>query len=344
MDKELLQKYFRNQCTLDEVEQVLKWFKTKEGTKYLEEMMNRDMERYAEEENLLIYPGVPTDKLWKRINLTRKTKTHKKGGNIWPARIAVVFLICAILAGGSYFGFKYSDPAENKEAETTYRTISTLDDQHRIITLSDGTLIRLNANSSIRIPETFLDDIRPVELQGEAWFEVTSDENRPFQIKAAKAHINVLGTEFNVKIDTVARNVQVAVADGSVSLSDDSNNSGRQALLTQNTFAIFNLDNEEILIEESQIQNYVSWISGRLYFYNEPLWVVSRYLERLYQVQFQFETDAIKNLPLSTDMTKEDIIPVLNIIATTLGIDYQYENNIVLWTDNTNNKIINHDE
>ncbi len=98
MDKELIQKYFRNQCSLDEVEQVVKWFKTKEGTKYLEEMMNRDMERYAEEENLLIYPGVPTDKLWKRITLTRKTKTHKKGG-----MAGLPLLICAILAGGFRF-------------------------------------------------------------------------------------------------------------------------------------------------------------------------------------------------------------------------------------------------
>lgn len=331
MDKQLLQKYFRNQCSIEEIEQILNWFQTKEGQKAFEEHLNQDMERYAEEERLLLYPDVPTAELLQKIQQSKNQKYFRKKPDIWAIRAVVAVLICTVLAV-NYLIIGVTGQGKPEVPEITYRTISTQDDQHRLITLSDGTNIRLNSNSSIKIQDPFPKEERSVTMKGEAWFDIARDENRPFLLQADQAAIRVLGTEFNVKVDTLSGNVQVAVAEGRVSLSNQANNQGRGAILTENTFALMDLDNEEMLIEHTQVDNYLSWISGKLYFYNEPLWVVSRYLERIYDVHFQFEEERLKELPLSTNIAKEDLTTVLNIIGQTLDIEHSYENDNVLWT------------
>lgn len=340
MDKELLKKYFRNQCTIGEIEQVLAWFQTKEGQQYFEENLDRDMQKYADDDRLLLDPDVPTDKMLQRIQETRKevkTPLEKKNRS-WQIKAAVALIVCAFLAGVGYFVFQSDSINSSSQQADSIRTISTEHNQHRLVTLSDGTEIRLNSNSTIQVPNPFASNERTVTLNGEAWFDVAPDENRPFHIKAGQAAIQVLGTEFNVKIDDIAGNVQVAVAEGSVSLNNSIQKNGSSAILTENTYAVYNIDSREILIEHTPVENYMSWISGKLFFYNEPLWVVSRYIERLYDVSFQFDQESLKELPLSTNMAREKLPDVLNIIAQTLGIDYTLQNNTVTWNNNINPK------
>lgn len=338
MDKQLLYKYFSNQCSIEEIEQVLNWFQTKEGKLYIENHLETGMQRYAEEENMLFFPDVPTEKMLENIHKRKKTPRTIKRHNPWKVKLAVAGIICVILLSVSYLFMPDNDAEQNQETAIEYRTISTQDDQNRLITLSEGTKIRLNSNSKIIIPEVFSPTERKIVLHGEAWFDVAEDKNRPLSIQASRANIQVLGTEFNVKIDSVSRNVQVAVAEGKVSLNDEANQNGTEAILTENTFALFDLDTDEILIENTPVENYLSWISGRLYFYNKPLWVVSRYLERLYDTKFTYEQESIRELPLSTDMEKQDLTQVLDIISKTLNIGYSYEKDTVTWTTTNTNQ------
>lgn len=338
MDKKLLQKYFRNQCSIEEIEQVLNWYQTEQGQLYIEEHLDVDMHKYAEEGNMLFYPDVPTEKMLKNIKRGKRSSYQRKNRSNWKVRISVAVIICSLLSGLSYYFLLYSGHTYEQEPSINYRTISTQNDQHQVVMLSDSTKIRLNSNTSIKFQENFPASERSIALNGEAWFEVAYDKSRPFSIQANQANIQVLGTKFNVKSDTLARNVQVAVAEGMVTLNSETNENGTAAKLTKNTFAVLNLDNNEILIENTPVENYLSWINGRLYFYNEPLWVVSRYLERLYSVSFQFEKESLKSLSLSTDMAKQDLTQVLDIISRTLSIEFLYEKDTVQWTTKPSNK------
>lgn len=340
MDKELLKKYFRNQCTLEEIEQVLDWFRTEEGQQYFVENVDRDMQNYADDDRLLLDPDVRTDQILERI---QKTKRGLKSpleikNQAFRMKIIAALIVCSLLAGLGYIVLQSKNTNSSSQQADSVRTISTQNDQHRLVTLSDGTEIRLNSNSSIEVPNPFASDERTITLNGEAWFDVAPDENRPFHINAGQTAIQVLGTEFNIKMDDIAGNIQVAVSEGRVSLNNTNQESGSSAILSENTYAVYNIDNREILIEHTPVENYMSWISGKLFFYNEPLWVVSRYIERLYDVSFQFEEESLKELPLSTNMAREKLPDVLNIIAQTLGIDYTLENNTVTWNNNINPK------
>lgn len=332
-----MQKYFRNQCTPEEIEQVIDWFQTEDGRKYFEDRLNRDMHRYADEKNLLLHPEVPSVKMLQKIERIKKkgATSSRRNRDHWWMRVAVILLISSMFAGSGYLLLQNGEYVENQEPELVYRTISTPTDQQRLVTLDDGTKIRLNTSSSIEIPEQFTADSREVTIDGEAYFEVAKDEDRLFSIRAGEAMIRVLGTEFNVRIDKRSRSVQIAVAEGRVSLSDDGGGNGSEAILSENTFALFHPNGGEILIEQSPVDNYMSWISGNLHFYDEPLWIVSRYLERLYGVSFRFRKEQLKELTLSANIIKRDLLPVLDIISQTLGIDYEVENDndIVVWMD-----------
>lgn len=317
---------------------VLDWFQTEEGQAYLNWRLDRDMERYSEEENLVLQPEVPSEEML--ANILKKNKMARLNCHLYSnsrnrrwLSVAIVLIICSVLAGTGYILVNTLPDSGDGAPEVTYRTITTFEDQHRLVTLGDDTQIRLNSNSSLVLPETFSDSERTVTLTGEAFFSVSSDENRPFLVQVEGALIRVLGTEFNVKVDDTDR-VQVAVSEGRVSLSGSKNIEGTGAILTENTFAQYHVDSGEILIEQTPVLNYLSWISGDLYFQNEPLWGVSRYLERLYGVSVRFETESLRDYSISANVRSRRLTEVLDIITQTLGITYEHDeqNKSVLFT------------
>ena len=98
----------------------------------------------------------------------------------------------------------FSEVTSPKQVEQTlsngYCVVSTPAATTTLVTLSDGTKVRLNANSTLEYPASFDDaEVREVRLKGEAHFEVTKNPHRPFVVKAGEMQTQVLGTIFDVK-------------------------------------------------------------------------------------------------------------------------------------------------
>lgn len=98
----------------------------------------------------------------------------------------------------------FSEVTSPKQVEQTlsdgYCVVSTPAATTTLVTLSDGTRVMLNANSTLEYPASFDDaEVREVRLKGEAHFEVTKNPHRPFVVKAGKMQTQVLGTIFDVK-------------------------------------------------------------------------------------------------------------------------------------------------
>lgn len=343
MDKELLQKFFRNQCNADEIKQVYNWFQTAEGKAYFENSLDNDVQRYSDDEHLLLFPEVPSNKIFSRINETRAHRLKPVKRSAWHVKIAVAAIFCVSLLTG-YWLHQTGTLSEESQNEIQYLTFSTLQEQHRIISLSDGSKIRINSNSKLEVPEQFTGSERHVYLDGEAWFQIADDSERPFTVFAGPAVINVLGTEFNVKIDSVAKNIQVAVSEGLVALQSEpmGNSESIRATLSGNNFALYYPEADEIIIENAPVINYLSWIDGKLFFFDDPLWQVSRTLARLYNTPIGFSDDELRNITLSADITRGELTEVLEIIARTLNIQFEIDehSNGMLWSSKhiTNNQ------
>ena len=98
----------------------------------------------------------------------------------------------------------FSEVTSPKQVEQTlsdgYCVVSTPAATTTLVTLSDGTRVMLNANSTLEYPASFDDaEVREVRLKGEAHFEVTKNSHRPFVVKAGEMQTQVLGTIFDVK-------------------------------------------------------------------------------------------------------------------------------------------------
>ena len=107
------------------------------------------------------------------------------------------------------------------------------------IRLSDGSVVSLSVDSKLIVPEKFSSEIREVELEGEAYFEVTTDDQRPFIVHAKSASVHVLGTEFNIRAYESDENVTLLVTEGRVSLKKREHESEEAALVVAGQRGIY---------------------------------------------------------------------------------------------------------
>jgi transmembrane sensor len=127
-------------------------------------------------------------------NLPQPSK-NKTIIRFWPAAAAAIVLI----AGGVYL-LNMLSAGKNRELSTAdWQQKTTAKGAKSVITLSDGTHITLNSQSTVRYPARFDGDTREIMLSGEAYFDVKKDHEHPFIIHAAKLNVKVLGTTFNVR-------------------------------------------------------------------------------------------------------------------------------------------------
>ena len=175
------------------------------------------------------------------------------------------------------------------------------------LTLSDGTRVWLNSETSIQYPVAFGAKERRVFVQGEAYFEVTADASMPFIVETKHLQINVLGTSFNISAypdeshhATLAKGkIKAIYEEKQVILSP-----GEQALLTDSGMIVHAVD----------IATYTSWKERRFVFKNKPLQEVARDLERWYNVRLTIRQDA-QPIRLTANLPKyENIEKILHII------------------------------
>lgn len=329
MERRLLSRYFRDECTEEELDKVLEWFQTEEGQVFLDRDMERSDKQLTDDAGSSIYPEVETEKIFNRIQLSKK---KEKNSRLFGIRVASILLLVATLSSLLYLS-GITTTGSDKDAKPVYTTYATEPDQQKVLTLSDGTRIRLNEGAKLIVPEKFKANIREVDLQGEAYFEVASNKKRPFSVKTEGSVVEVLGTRFNVKADSAANHVQVAVLEGKVALKSGDFENAASAHLNRNHFGILRLSDNQITIENANAENYISWYNNRLRFSGEPLGQVSRQLERLYNVDVEFKNNRLKDLQLTADMEKVGLKEVLATISNTFEIQFRMNEDRVIWME-----------
>lgn len=184
------------------------------------------------------------------------------------------------------------------------------------INMDDGSRITLNTQTALIT--AFSTEYRRVRLlRGEAWFVVSSDDNRPFIVETSQGEVKVTGTQFNVRVekDTVI----VSLDKGEVWLraSDHKNTpavrlaSGQQAILAADTISMpAPFDNTAT----------TAWLRGQMVFYNTPLSDVVNMLNSHRKGRIQIISDELKNLSVSGVFSTADTDAALEVITSTLPV------------------------
>lgn len=174
-----------------------------------------------------------------------------------------------------------------KDNVNSFNTLSTPTGGQYNIVLADGTKVYLNSVSSIKYPTQFNGDQRVVELDGEAYFEVTKNKKKPFVVKSGNQSIEVLGTHFNVHAYNNESVVKTTLLEGSVAITYKN----QKAILKPGQQSNVSDDFNKIAIREVDTEATIAWKNGRFKFDNANLRTVMKQLERWYGIKVEYRGD-----------------------------------------------------
>ncbi|OFY41778.1 MAG: hypothetical protein A2X18_10685 [Bacteroidetes bacterium GWF2_40_14] len=197
------------------------------------------------------------------------------------------------------------------------------------LTLEDGTRIWINSETNIQYPVSFNGGKRTVRLQGEAYFEVAHNPDKPFIVELDNAKIKVLGTSFNIKAYKEDLSLTTTLAEGKVSFSSKS---GEENLVL-NPGEQFELDKTsgEVTKRDVDVSIYTSWKEGRFAFRNLRVEDIFKTLSRWYDVEVVYETDAIKEKKFTGDLKRyDDFNKILEIMESSELIKFDIRDNKVI--------------
>jgi transmembrane sensor len=170
---------------------------------------------------------------------------------------------------------------------TNFNTIETPKGGKFQIILPDGSKVWLNAASSLRFPAAFNGSLRQVELKGEAYFEVSPDESRIFEVITRDQRVKVLGTHFNINAYADEPSVNTTLLEGSVQISDLRTNNSK--LLKPGEQAQLGEKMEVVSIGNGT--EAVAWKDGYFQFNDADIQAVMRQIERWYDVEVTYAPD-----------------------------------------------------
>lgn len=191
--------------------------------------------------------------------------------------------------------------------------------------LADGTMVWLNAGSRIAFPTEF-SNIRKVHLEGEAYFEVAKDNNRPFIVSTHDVDVKVYGTKFNVSAYRNDDYTEAVLLEGSISLVENKSVFKIETFMAPGQKATYARPTKDILLEKTKTPElYTSWREGWYQFSDVDLTYVTHKLERFYNVQFEFDDDVISNSSRVSGKLelKKSLDEVLAVLAKVSKTEYQ---------------------
>lgn len=199
MEKEILYKFFDGKASREEKEAIRIWLETSEEN---EQELFREHEFF----DAMILSGD-----------TGKTTKEKKSRPFYLTAILEMVKLAAVLAIAITCG-TYAYKSEIKKIRQAMNTITVPAGQRVNLTLPDGTNVWLNACSEMKYPAAFTGDKREITLNGEAYFEVTHNADKPFLVQTNKCNIEVLGTKFNVEAYNDSKDFCTSLLEGSVKI------------------------------------------------------------------------------------------------------------------------------
>ncbi|MEE9362769.1 MAG: FecR family protein [Cellulophaga sp.] len=238
-----------------------------------------------------------------------------------------------IIANKNSNGLDFKKEQSSKNTNIAFNEIFIPNGQTFKIKLSDGTLVWLNAGSKLRFPQNFnaSSSNRLVYLEGEAFFEVTKNKDKPFIVNVDNINVKVLGTKFNVsgyKTDLV---IATTLVEGAVNVSD-SKTPEESIRLTPSFQASYNKHNSSFKKAKVDTSLYTGWMQNKLVITNLKFPEILKKLERMHNVVFINKAHELNNEIYTGEFENEDIETILETISLSTNFNFNINNNTITIT------------
>lgn len=307
---ELLAKYFSDNATEIEAQQLVEW-------KSASAENRAEFDRFEKIwKNSKKAPSFNTEKAWKavqsRINAseTKIVSIKRRKDSVLKYAVAA----CVVLLF-SVAGFYFFNSGQIYSAQEGMLAVA----------LEDGTAIDINKNGEIKLSSNFNDLERRVQLKGEAFFDVAKNKEKPFVIETDLVQVSVLGTSFNVNENEDS--VVVTVVSGVVEVSDNQSTNNKRKLLKGDRLVFRN--NNRTFKKLAFDENALAWKTRTIVFRRTYLKNVFKVVEATYGVEVELSNSSIENCQLTAQFEDQPLEVVLAVIESTFELKIEKTDSLV---------------
>jgi ferric-dicitrate binding protein FerR (iron transport regulator) len=247
---------------------------------------------------------------------------NRRNSKLQFSKVAAI-LVGVLILSFLLLNFTKDQPQQVQTKSTNWLTKTAAVGEKITFRLSDQTIVWLNSGSSLRFPESFDSTVRFVELQGEGFFEVAENQEKPFQVLTDSLLTTALGTSFNINSKNKGI-LTVSLVTGKVSVNLLSENPSY--FLVPGEELKFNKVYKEGDITEFNEEMVLAWRMGKLIFQKSNLDEVIELLENWYGVQIQIIGSPKNTWRFTGKFEKQTLENVLRSISNIENFTYTIDN------------------
>ena len=247
---------------------------------------------------------------------------------LWFARVASVILLL-LMTGLSLHYYTMS------QMIMPDMIVSVEKGQKANVVLPDGSKVWVNSDSRLSYGSRFNQKERVLSLEGEAYFEVTPDKDRPFIVETDELAVRALGTSFNVKSYEEEKDASTVLMTGKVEVTSDYD----RLVLNPNERIVFNKQTGHM--EKSTVENtgdYINWKYNALTFNGETFENIVHTLERYYNTRIVFESETLKKYRFTGTPGNTSLESILQILSLTSPLSYEVRDSMIILRENVKQK------
>ena len=347
----LLNKFFAEEISDSEYILLKSWLeKDRENMRIfnLENEIWQDSSIYTKFENF------KTDAAWMDISSRLGfNKNSNKSVTVLNKNIFRILVAAAVITGFLFLGELVLRMVSNSsfdQVSTAPTMVSTNEGERATINLSDSSKVLLNSKSTLRYDRSYNLKDRIVNLAGEAFFDVSTNPQKPFIVQLNQMTIRATGTKFNVFSFYDEDRVETTLEEGAINVSIK----GMEPInVKTGQQVVYFTRSKKVLVRDVSPDTYTSWKENKLRFNNTPFEEVLRRIGRKYNVKFEITNSELLNLKYTATFIDESIDDVMQMLKTVSPITYKIINRttvndrqylkprIIVSKRNTSNKILN---
>ena len=270
-----------------------------------------------------------------RPKAVRPAAPGRRGLPAWkPRRVAVVVALFVIGSGLTIMRVRAATTVAVAPAPpaASFHDYTTGRGEHATVLLADGSQVTLAPESRLRVPASFGNSLREVEIEGEAVLDVVHDGAHPFRVHAGGAVAEDIGTRFDIRRYGGERSVTVAVAEGAVSLGKGSPGetvrTAEGILVKAGGVARLEDGGRVAAIQGARAADYFGWTRGALVFTDVPMEAVRETLDRWFAAQVQID-DRLKARRVTARFAGQSERSFIDALATTLDAEVEWHGAVV---------------
>lgn len=324
LNEDIISHYLTGQCSEEELIQLNQWIKESDENArrlfQLEEAFHAGrFSRYENEERM----ARAEKRLYKVLEAEQNKQKKVLRIRRWMHYAAVVTALVFISTGiGVWI----------QQHHATRHMLVTVANEGVVkeIILPDGTKVWLNNAAVLQYPREFSETKRNVHLEGEAYFEVTKDRQRPFTVESDAMQVRVLGTSFNFKCDKHCRIAEATLIEGEIEVKG--NKEEGMVILTPGQRAELNKSSGRLTVKQVDAKMDAVWHDNLIPFQKADIFTIAKALERFYNVKIILSPDIQSDKTYSGVLKrKSDIGSVLKSLQNSIPFNYKItERNIFI--------------